>query len=261
MSLHRIFAIVLRQLYTFRKNLDRLTDVFYWPLVDLLIWGLTGVSIAKQAGNIPSLPLMIISGAVFWLIVWRGAGEITVSTVIEVSDKNLINLFVTPLKFWEWTAALVVLSVMKALLTFAVGVGIAFFLYRLNLLIYGWYLFPFLATLLVNGWCVGFFVGGIILRYGMKSRNLAFTAVQVLAPFVAIFYPASILPHWAQLISSALPASYVFESMRQFIASGTLDPQKLYIAGLLSMLYLPLSLLFLHKSFQKTLKRGLVGVH
>lgn len=261
MSLHRIYAIILRHLYTFRKNLDRLTDVFYWPLVDLLLWGLTGIFIEKHAGDIPSLTLMLISGTIFWLIVWRGTAEITLGMLSEVVDKNLINLFVTPLKFWEWISAFVILSVIKALTSFAFGVGIAFLLYKLHLLIYGWYLVPFLVILLINGWCIGLFIAGFVLRYGMKAQSLAYTAAYVIAPFVAIFYPASILPHWAQAISSAIPASYVFESMRVFIASGTLDPQKLYLAGLLSVLYLPLSLLFLHRSFQKALKRGLVGLH
>lgn len=261
MSFHRIYAIILRHLYAFRKNLDRLTDVFYWPLVDLLLWGLTGVFIEKQAAHIPSLTLMLISGTIFWLIVWRGSAEITLGALSEVWDKNLINLFVTPLKFWEWISAFVLLSVMKALISFLFGLGFAFFLYKLNFLIYGWYLLPFLVILLINGWCVGFLVAGFILRYGGKAQNLAWTAVYVLAPFVAIFYPVSILPRWAQAISSAIPASYVFENMREFIASGTLDPQKFYFAGLLSILYLTLSLVFLYKSFQRTLKRGLVGLH
>jgi len=261
MNFHRIYAVILRHLYAFRKNLDRLTDVFYWPLVDLLLWGLTGVFIEKQTASIPSLALMLISGTIFWLIVWRGCAEITISTLSELWDKNLINLFVTPLKFSEWMTAFLFLSVMKALVSFLFGVGIAFLLYKLRLLLYGFYLLPFILILLTNGWSVGFFVAGLVLRYGAKAQNLAWTAVYVLSPFVAIFYPVSVLPSWAQRIASIIPASHIFESMRIIISNGTLDPRELYLAGILSILYLLLSLIFLYKSFQKALRRGLVGLH
>lgn len=259
MKLYRIYAIILRYLYLFRKSFDKLSDAFYWPTIDLLIWGLTSAYLQTFSHNSQIL-ILILSGLIFWYIIWRSQYEITVNILEELWDKNLINLFVAPLKFAEWITSFLVLGIIKAMLSLSFMAILAFFLYKIQILTYGYFLIPFVAMLLMTGWWVGLFVAGIILRYGTRIQTLAWSVVAIISPFSAVYYPVSVLPKWAQYLATILPSSYVFEGMREVIKQHTLDPQKIVIAFILNAFYLILASIYLKRSFQKRLEHGLVNL-
>ena len=261
MKLHRIYAIILRFMYLFRHSYDRLADTFYWPTLDLLLWGITSSYLKSYIPGASPIVLIILSGMLLWIILWRGQYEITVGVLEDLWNRNLVNIFVAPLKFSEWIISLIALGIIKALIAFAFGLLVAFVLYRVNVFVFGFYLIPFALLLILSGWCIGFFVTGLILRYGTKIQTLAWTAPWVISPFSAIYYPVSALPDWAQKVSLLIPTSYVFEGAREVIQKGTLDLNKVYISFFLNVIYLILSLIFLKKSFNKVLKNGLVKAY
>ena len=261
MKLHRIYAIILRFMYLFRHSWDRLSDAFYWPTLDLLLWGITSVYFKTYAPETSQIILIIVGAILLWIIVWRGQYEITVGILEDLWNKNLVNIFVAPLKFSEWIISLVALGVIKAIISFSFGLFVALILYKTDVFAYGLYLIPFAFLLIMTGWWMGFFIAGIILRFGTRIQTLAWTAPWVISPFSAIYYPLSALPVWAQKIALFIPTSYVFEGSREVINTGTLDVNKLYICFLLNCIYLVLSLIFLRKSFNKVLQMGLVKVY
>jgi ABC-2 type transport system permease protein len=108
---------------------------------------------------------------------------------------------------------------------------------------------------------VGLCVGGLIVRYGGKVQNFAWSMVFLIAPFSAIYYPLSALPVWAQRLALIVPSSYVFEGARQVILTGVVDGNKIGIAFALNLLYVILALIFFKKSFDKVLQRGLVKLY
>ncbi len=261
MKINRIYAIVLRFLFLFRHSLDRLTDVFYWPTIDLFIWGLTGLYFQKLTPNASSIMMVIISGILFWLVAWRGQYEITVNLLEELWNKNLINIFVSPLKFSEWITSFLIIGLIKAIMSLAFASTIAFFLYKFRILFFGFYLIPFFLLLIMMGWWVGFFVAGLILRFGTRVQTLAWVTIAIVSPFSAIYYPLSILPDWAQLIAKFVPSSYIFEGIRQVIKTGHISPDKLLASFGLNCIYLALSLLFIKSCFKKVLEKGLIKVY
>ncbi|MCL4374291.1 ABC transporter permease [Patescibacteria group bacterium] len=261
MKLHRTYAIVLRYLYLFRRSFDRLSDAFYWPTIDLLLWGLTSVYFRTYIPNASTLIIMMVSGILFWIIVWRGQYEITVNLLEDLWNENLINIFVAPISFAEWVLAFVVIGVIKALVSFGFAMVVAFLLYRVKLFFFGWYFVPLIGLLIMTGWAVGFFVAGLILRFGTKIQTFAWTMVAVISPFSAIYYPVSVLPGWAQAVARVIPTSYVFEEARRVINRGTLDYRQLGISLALNLVYLTVGLVFLYRSFKAALNRGLVKVY
>ncbi|KKQ18568.1 MAG: ABC-2 type transporter [Parcubacteria group bacterium GW2011_GWC1_36_9] len=122
MRLNRIYAIILRNFFTFKHSFDRLSDVFYWPIIDLILWGLTSTYFTKYASNVPNIVLLMLSGALLWIIIWRGQSEITIGILDDLWNRNLINLFASPLKFSEWIIALVAMGIIKALISFSFAV-------------------------------------------------------------------------------------------------------------------------------------------
>jgi ABC-2 type transport system permease protein len=202
--------------------------------------------------------LIIVSGIVFWIVFWRAQYEITIGLLDELWNKNLVNLFVTPLKFSEWITAWLIMGILKGLMSFAFAALLAFLFYQTNIFVYGFAMIPFLFILLLSGWWVGFLVASIIMRYGSKVQTLAWSVPWIAAPFSAIYYPVSILPHWAQLIASVIPTSYVFEGMRELMSTGAFDTNKFFIALFLNLIYLTLSLVLIKNSFSKIMEKGVI---
>lgn len=260
MSPHRIYAIVLRFFYAFKYNLERITDAFYWPVIELFTWGLTSHFIQTLFPNSPQVILIFLSGLMLNFILWRGQYEITINLLNDIWNRNMINIFGAPLKFSEWISAFVILSVIKALVTFVFASLVAFFLYQYQILTFGLYLVPFIILLLMTSWWLGFFISALIFIIGRKVEAFAWTLGALIAPFSAVFYPVSVLPPWAQEVARFIPTSYVFEGAREVVATGKLNPQKIYISFFLSLIYIILSIILLRMSFKKVLNRGLVKI-
>jgi ABC-2 type transport system permease protein len=66
MNFKRILAVDVRYLYHFKHSLSKLTDTFYWPAMDLIIWGLTS-QYFQQAGQASSLVVIFLTAMVFWI--------------------------------------------------------------------------------------------------------------------------------------------------------------------------------------------------
>ena len=260
MKIHRIYAVILRHLYNFKHSYDRMSDAFYWPAMDLVIWGLTSSYFVSLAPDTSKLIPALLGGILFWIVCWRAHYEVTINLLGELWDRNLINLFVSPLKFSEWVTALLCIGVIKAFISLAFAGILALVLYKFEFLSFGFYMLPFFLLLLMTGWWLGFLISAIILKYGTRVQTLGWTVIGAASPFSAIFFPVSILPEWAQVVSSLFPTSYVFEGMREVVYTGTLSWDKVYISFGLNILYFVLSLLLLKNSFKATLRRGLQSV-
>lgn len=256
MSWHRILGVFFRYLYVLKKGMHQLSDLFYWPFVDILLWGLTSAWIQTYAQT-NNLSLVLLTGLVFWQIVWRGSIDISVSLLQELWSRNLINLFSTPLKLSEWIFGMLLLSACKLLITIGFGALVVYLLYSLNVFMVGWAFLPFTASLIIFGWAVGFLSSSGIIYWGHKVEMLAWMVAFLFAPFSAVFYPVAVLPAWAQMISWCLPTTYIFEGMRLILAGGPFPwSYFLYSMGL-NVLYLTLFILLFRYAFEKSRVKGL----
>lgn len=252
-----ILALILHYFYVWRHSLDRIGDSFYWPAMNLLLWGLTSVYIKNASRDIPQIVFVILTGVIFWLVLYRAGHEISVNILEEFWNGNLINIFASPVRIREWISAVLILSIWKMLMTLFFTWILSYFLYAFNIAIYGFFLIPFTASLVLTGWVLGFLVSGIVVRFGPTLQTLAWTGINLIAPFSALYYPVSVLPLWAQKISAVVPASYIFEAMREIIYTGRLSYDKLIISFALNIVYLVLSIWFFVFMFNQSRKLGL----
>lgn len=260
MKLYRIWGIFLRYFYNLLRTYDRLTDVFFWPIVDLILWGLTGRFVAGSGQDSNLLFLSLLGGIILWIFPWRGQYEITVSLLEDLWNRNLVNLFATPVLFSEWVITLLLSGIFKAVTSFAFASLVAFLLYSTNIYKLGINILPWAGLLMMFGWVFGLFICGVIMRFGTKIQNLAWTSIYLIAPFVGIYYPVSSLPGWAQQVSHFVPASYVFEAMRASIMGNPFPLSALFWPFILCGLYLIVALFMLYSSYHHILKRGLISV-
>ncbi len=256
-AIDRINAVVWRYMYLFRHSLDRLADAVYWPVLDLILWGLTTKWISESGASIPNVLLIMLTALVYWQIVWRANYEISVNLLEEFWNHNLVNLFATPLRVGEWIAGVMMVGVMKNVLTIGVGALAAWLLYSLSIFEVGFYFLPFLFNLMMFGWTIGFISASFIVYYGTRIQTLAWTFGFVAAPFSAVYYPLEVLPGWAQFIGHALPTSYIFEGMRAVINGGELSLRLLALSFVMNLLYLSLAISFFLFMFEKSREKGL----
>lgn len=249
--------MVLRHSFSLRHSFDRFSDMFYWPAMDLFIWGLTGLYLAQLNKGQTHYLEIILSGLVFWVVVWRAQYEITTNLLAELWDRNLINIFSSPLTIGEWMVSFMIFGLIKTIISLTFSALLAFIFYGFNILSFGMYLGPLLLSLLLTGWAGGFFVAGFLIRYGNKIQTLAWAGIALIAPFSAIYYPLSVLPAWAQIIGLFIPSTYVFEAIRQMLFTGVLSMDKIYISLFLNVDYLLLSIVFFIWMFKKSRKLGL----
>lgn len=257
LSIRRVWGVIVRHMFNFRHSWDRITDAFYWPSIDIIVWGLAIAAMQRQGVSTTSHIAMILIGVVLWYVVWRSQYEITVNLLDELWSENLGNLFATPLTLAEWTVGLLALGFLKLFLTVAFTSAIAYFLYAVNIFMLGPALMPFIVSLLVMGWWFGLLVAALFLRYGTTIQTLAWAGGFALMPFSAAYYPMSSMPVWMQMVAKFIPSSYVFEGMRIVLATGRMPTGMIVESFVLNAVYFILALAIFIRSFRQAKVRGL----
>jgi len=260
MKISHIWGLFLRYYFTLLTSYDRLTDMFFWPVIDLIMWGLTSRYLVSGAGLDNKYILALLGGILLWIFPWRGQYEIAVNLLEDLWNRNLINIFATPVKFSEWLVTLLLIGVFKALISFGFATLVAYILYATNIYTLGINLIPWAGLLILFGWVFGLLVCSIILRYGTKIQTLAWTSIYIISPFIGVYYPVTQLPQWGQVIAKYTPASYVFDAMRHTVAGDVVPVTELIFPTILCVIYFTFALINIQKSYKHILKRGLISV-
>ncbi len=249
MKWHRINALLIRHLYLYKRSIPRLMDIFFWPVMELILWGLISLYLAKFELAGVNIVTFLIGGIIFWDLLSQGQRSVSIAFLEDVWERNLLNVFVTPLKPSEFIASTGLLAAVRIILVGVVMAILASILYSFNIFTFGFLLIPFMLNLLLFGFSLGLFTVAIILRYGSSAQMLAFGLLFLIQPFSAVFYPVSVLPSSVQWISYILPSTHVFEGMRAVASTGILPMKDLLLASGLNIIYLALFAFFFYKMF------------
>ena len=258
MKWHRINALLMRQIYLNKKSFPRLMDLLFWPMMTLFLWGFITIFLAKTSSGGLNIVTVLLGAVLLWEILQEGQHSVSIAFLEDVWQKNLLNIFVTPLTLGEYIASTVLFGFIRLLIAGTVMVLAAFIFYSFNIFTLGFYLIPFALNLLVFGWILGILAIGIILRYGSAANSFAWGMIFILQPFTAVFYPLSTLPKAMQYVAVLLPSTHVFEGMRHVIATGTIPTANLIFAFALNIIYFILVMVFFHKMFSRIKEKGLL---
>ena len=213
-SLHTVSALVLRYVFLYTRHPVRFVELIFWPLVDLLVWGFLTIYLQKQGGGFPTAITFLIGGMILWDVMFRSQQGVAISFLEDVWTRNLLNVFVAPVRTVEYVAATCVVGVLRICVTLAVLTAVAALAYHFSLFSLGFALLPFLANLILFGWFLGMISTALIMRWGQAAESLAWAVPFFIQPLAAVFYPVSVLPAWLQPAANALPCTPVFEGMR-----------------------------------------------
>lgn len=259
-SLRRIYAIILRYSYGIRHDVARLFDIFFWPIVDLLVWGfltvyLQGVGVTPGGVTLSWL----IGGIIFWTLLYRSSQDVAVQLVEDIWARNFLNLFTSPLRLSEFIAGMVLVAGAKVLITFVMLAALALLLYHYQVFALGPALLPYLFVLLVFGWAMGLLVSALIIRFGSRLQIFAWGAAFLIQPISAVFYPVDVLPGVLQPLAWANPATYVFEGMRGVLLRGQFHWDQWLLAQALALALLAGSIWLFAALFDDARVRGMLA--
>lgn len=256
MKWYRVQALLIRHLYLYKRSVPRIMDIFYWPVMELLLWGFLSLYLNKLNLAGFNAVALLLGAVIFWDLLNQSQKAMAVAFLEDVWERNLLNIFVTPLRVSEFLMSTFLLGFVRIAIVSAVMSALALLFYQFNVLLFGMFLIPFFLNLLVFGWSLGLFTTGIILRYGTSAQVLAWGFIFLIQPFSAVFYPVSALPVWLQYFSYLLPSTYVFEGMRAVIATGSLPAGLLGMAIVTNVVYLVLVSLFFMRMFAYVKRQG-----
>jgi len=241
LSVRRIDAMVLRYWYLLRGSVPRLLDLFYWPAVNVVLWGFFSQFLAGNSSFVARAGGVLLAGMFLWDVMFRSQLGVSVGFLEEMWSRNLGHMFVSPLRAHEWLIALIVVSIFRTVVGLAPAVLIAMFMYHFSIFDLGLPLAGFLANLMMMGWWLALLIVAAILRYGQGAENLAWAAAFVISPICAIYYPVSTLPVWLQPVALSLPGAHVFEGMRGVMVDHVFHGRLLANAIALNLAYLIIS--------------------
>ncbi|MEN3941832.1 ABC transporter permease [Prosthecobacter sp. SYSU 5D2] len=259
MNLRIIWALVLRYIFLYTRNPIRLVEMVFWPVVDLLVWGnLTLFLQNNTTHEFGNYILFLLGAMILWDILFRAQQGVAISFLEDVWTRNLLNIFVAPVRTSEYLGATFAVGVLRIIITGVVLGSIAWFGYAFNVFVLEWWLVPFFLNLMLFGWSLGMISTALILRWGQAAESLAWAVPFFIQPAVAVFYPVEVMPGWAQPIAWSFPATYIFEGMREVMRTGSMNLTLLVQAFTLNLVYLAAAGGLFLWILRVTRKRGLL---
>ena len=252
----RVGALIMRNLYLYRRSATRIMGVLFWPVMTLLVWGFM-TDYLKQVA-LPESVLFLLGAIILWDVFFRAQQAITLSISEEIWVRNIINLFVTPIRIHELVLATCLVGLIRAVVTTLLLGLLSYFLYAFNIFSVGPALLPFYFNLMLFGWSVGLLTMALVLRYGNAAQSLIWGVPFIIQPLSAVFYPVETLPRWLQGVSLALPLSHIFEGLRSSLSTGQVEPGAMGAALSLNLVYLVLGGLVFWLMLKKVRQNGLL---
>ncbi len=258
MNSTRIWAIMLKFWFDLMRDKFRLFDVFWWPTFDLFVWGLLSTYLTNMSGGSVNFVLLFLSGMIFWSFFDRASRDISRSMMEEIWNRNLPNIFSTPLTLTEYVVGVLAIAMIKLIIGIVFLLILATVFYGFHISALGWFFLSAMAGLMMFGWSVSFVIQAMVLRFGHTIEVFIWAVGILLQPFSAVFYPVSVLPGWAQIVARALPPSYLFEAMRAIISGHPVQPGEIMLSFGLNAVYLIGSIAFFYRTFRYAKLHGLL---
>ncbi|MBL8023311.1 MAG: ABC transporter permease [Elusimicrobia bacterium] len=229
--MNRILTIVRRYVLIHLRSPARLLDIFFWPVMELFVWGFFAVYLKGQNLDATGrLMVTLLNALVFWDILYRSQQSLSLAFMEELWTRNVLNLLISPLRIKEWVIGAYIYGVIKTGIIVIILLFLAALCYAFNVFSLGFYFVPLALNLLLFGFATGLFTTGLLLRWGHAAEALIWGVPFLIQPFSAIFYPVSVYPAWLKPLVLLLPSTHVFEAMRSVIDHGVFPWSSLWAA-------------------------------
>src|SRR5258708_38044774 len=102
MNLQIVKALLIKYAFIWSRTTFRILDLFFWPMIDLLVWGFLTVYMLKVGNSVPTLVTFLIGAIILWNVFYRSQQVVCVSFLDDVWSRNLLNVFAAPIRTIEY---------------------------------------------------------------------------------------------------------------------------------------------------------------
>ena len=132
MKWRHVRGVLMQELYMTFHSLEVIVDVFVFPLINIVIFGLISVYLA---GNEQVLAARyVFLGMLLWQIIAITSYSVAVGSMWNIWSRNLSNMFIAPLKVKEYVLALFASGCIKALILLILGMVLSAWFFDFNVL-------------------------------------------------------------------------------------------------------------------------------
>jgi len=238
-----------------RRSVVNIFDLLLWPITLTIPFGLLG----KFMNQTEIIGILMI-GAIGWVTTSAVQREIAVQFMIEVWQRTVKRNRTLPLSDFQYVTGNWLVGIIRGTVTFLLISSIAYFLFDFNIFS-GDLRIVLLAIfgIFLMGLVIGTFVIGVVKILGHRADAIAWFITDVLIMFAGVYYSISLLPANIQIISRAIPLTYIFENLRQGTIYGATFSEVL--PGFITMfsllaVYIILVALFYNYAEKKAQKTG-----
>lgn len=253
----RIWAIITRHLIPMFRDPIRITDMAYYPLVDIILFGFLAVWAHEGTVKPDNFIFAFLNCVACWYLIYRSALEISRNLLIEIWDGHLVNLLAGPLSITELMISLMIIGFLQAFITFIYSGFVIWLIFGKNIFATIPLIFPYLPLFIVFGWIVGILTAALILYFGKNFEFVTWAFPWFFALLSGAYYSLELFPMWIQKVAALIPASYLFTGVRETINSGKIVPNNLLMGIILSIIYFFLVFKLLLWMFNKSKENGL----
>ncbi|HEY8999095.1 MAG TPA: ABC transporter permease [Candidatus Saccharimonadales bacterium] len=251
--LKRVNGLVWQEAFLTRRSLEMFFDILFFPMMNVILFGF----IMHVVGSGSRSGTNLIMGILLWEVVVVNQYNLTVSSLWSVWSHNLTNIFIAPISISEYLLSHMLAA---ALRTAGVFVFLAFgtyFAFNFNITHFGIAnLLLFYANLSLFAYWLGIILLGLIFRYGTRVQAIAWGTIFLFQPLSASMFPLSVLPHFIQIISRCLPATYVFEAARSALVHGGIAVHASLVALAMNVGYSLLAAFIFGRLFKRSKETG-----
>lgn len=254
MSLSRVKAILLHEIFITKHSFEVINDILFYPLFSIIVFGYMTLYLIGSTGKI--LADQVLAGMILWQVVSITQYSVGVGCLWDVWSRNLTNIFISPIAIKEYLFSFAISGTIKGLIILILASILSFFVFHLNIFSIGiTNLFFIFINLAVFGFSFGVVMLGLIIRFGTKVAAFAWGLINVFQPFMAVIYPVTILPQPLRFFSYLLAPTYIFEAIRKSLEGKTIYSEIIY-AIVLNVIFLIGAIIFFRYMFAKSRETG-----
>jgi ABC-2 type transport system permease protein len=254
-SLRRIQAVLLQELFITLRSMEVIFDIFVFSLISLFLFGFLSLYLVGSRNT--SAAQFLLLGMLLWDIIRIIQYSISIGSLWNIWARNLCNMFIAPLRVSEYLSAHTLSGIGKAVVVFALDSLIAIEIFHFNIYRVGFLnLSVFFLNLSIFAFVTGIIILGLIFRYGMRIQAFAWGIIPILQPLTAALFPVKVLPPPLQTFAYFFPCTYVFEAARSSLSGENTDWYHISIAFFLNVLYVILSMLFFRIMYRSARNSG-----
>ncbi len=254
--LRRIWALTLRHVFLYLGSWPRFVETLFWPIVNMLMLGFASLYLLHRFSSATVIASVFISGALLNEVMLRTSMGLMMMFLEEIWSRNLGHMFASPLRLRDYVVGMLGFTFVKTTVSIIPAMVVAIWLFDFSIFSLGWHLPVYMLLLIFSGWSYGLLITSMLLRFGLAAEWVAWMSLWLVVPIMAPYYPVEVLPGWMQIIAHALPATYVFESMKSLLDNGDCRPDCLLKSLILNIVYFAGASLVLYRAYRGARSRG-----